>query len=136
MRGLVFRAVSRPSCSPSPIAHALAPPPPPPPRSPRSLQHAYMRPLGVISLLIALDEERGPTLMKVDPAGYYVGYKAAAVGAKETEAVNFLEKKVKAAPPEGLSYDDTCITAISALQVRGGSMGLVGGTRPVSRTVG
>jgi 20S proteasome subunit alpha 1 len=76
-----------------------------------------MRPLGVISLLIALDEERGPTLMKVDPAGYYVGYKAAAVGAKETEAVNFLEKKVKAAAAGGLSYDDTCITAISALQV-------------------
>jgi 20S proteasome subunit alpha 1 len=29
------------------------------------LQHAYMRPLGVISMLIAIDEEKGPTLMKV-----------------------------------------------------------------------
>jgi 20S proteasome subunit alpha 1 len=56
--------------------------------------------------------------LQVDPAGYYVGYKAAAVGAKETEAVNFLEKKVKALPAEGLSYDDTCQTAIAALQVR------------------
>ena len=29
------------------------------------LQHAYMRFLGVISMSIALDEEKGPTLMKV-----------------------------------------------------------------------
>ena len=39
------------------------------------LQHAYMRPLGVIPILIAIDEERGPQLFKVDPAGYFVGYK-------------------------------------------------------------
>jgi hypothetical protein len=29
------------------------------------LQHAYMRPLGVISMLISVDEERGPCLFKV-----------------------------------------------------------------------
>ena len=34
-----------------------------------------MRPLGVIPMLIAIDEERGPQLFKVDPAGYFVGYK-------------------------------------------------------------
>ena len=39
------------------------------------LQHAYMRPLAVIPILIGVDEERGPQLYKVDPAGYYVGYK-------------------------------------------------------------
>ena len=39
------------------------------------LQHAYMRPLGVISILAGIDDERGPLLYKVDPAGYYVGYK-------------------------------------------------------------
>ena len=40
-----------------------------------------MRPLGVISIIIGIDEERGPQLFKVDPAGYYVGYKVgAAVG--------------------------------------------------------
>jgi Proteasome subunit len=38
-------------------------------------QHAYMRPLGVISTLVGIDEERGPQLFKVDPAGYFVGYK-------------------------------------------------------------
>jgi hypothetical protein len=34
-----------------------------------------MRPLGVVPMLIAIDEERGPSLFKVDPAGYFVGYK-------------------------------------------------------------
>ena len=37
-----------------------------------------MRPLGVISIIIGIDEERGPQLFKVDPAGYYVGYKVGA----------------------------------------------------------
>lgn len=41
-------------------------------------QHAYMRPLGVISTLAGIDEERGPQLFKVDPAGYFVGYKVRA----------------------------------------------------------
>eukprot|EP00775_Hariotina_reticulata_P001636 gene1636-1977_t len=67
-------------------------------------------------MLISVDEERGPSLFKVDPAGYYVGYKATAVGAKETEAVNFLEKKIKAAPAGGFSYSEACCTAITSLQ--------------------
>ena len=39
------------------------------------VQHAYMRPLGVISILAGIDDERGPLLYKTDPAGYFVGYK-------------------------------------------------------------
>uniref|UniRef100_A0A7S0WF39 Proteasome subunit alpha type n=1 Tax=Chlamydomonas leiostraca TaxID=1034604 RepID=A0A7S0WF39_9CHLO len=77
-------------------------------------QHAYMRPLGVVPILIGIDEERGPQLFKVDPAGYYVGYKATSVGAKETEATTFLEKKIKAKPD--MSYDEAVQTAITALQ--------------------
>jgi 20S proteasome subunit alpha 1 len=77
-------------------------------------QHAYMRPLGVVSMLIAVDEERGPQLFKVDPAGFYIGYKATCVGTKETEATNFLEKKFKTAAQ--LSYEDAVQTAISTLQ--------------------
>lgn len=56
----------------------------PPACPPACLQHASMRPLGVIPMLIAVDEERGPQLFKVDPAGYFVGYKvrsfASAIG--------------------------------------------------------
>ncbi|KAK2080478.1 Polyamine N-acetyltransferase 1 [Prototheca wickerhamii] len=77
-------------------------------------QHAYMRPLGVISTLIGIDEERGPQLFKVDPAGYFVGYKATATGPKEQEAINFLEKKVK--PDAALTSDQTVQLAITALQ--------------------
>ena len=40
-----------------------------------NMQHAYMRPLAVMPIIIGIDEERGPQLYKVDPAGYYVGYK-------------------------------------------------------------
>ena len=60
-------------------------------------QHAYMRPLAVVTLLCGVDEERGPLLYKSDPAGYFAGHKAAAVGAKEVEATSALEKKVRAA---------------------------------------
>ena len=37
-----------------------------------------MRPLAVIPILLGIDEERGPQLFKIDPAGYFVGYKAPA----------------------------------------------------------
>ena len=130
-------------------------------------QHAYMRPLGVSAILIAIDEERcerlcrfgqsrprraellsspsisarGPQLFKTDPAGFFVGYKATSAGtprlplqrqaylpplsgrnraslpragAKDQEASNYLEKKMKANP--ALSFAEAVQTAISALQ--------------------
>lgn len=82
-------------------------------------QHAYMRPLGVAMILIGMDEEKGPALFKTDPAGYYVGYRATAAGAKEQEAANFLTNKfkVKDGEPEiELSESDTIQTAIACLQ--------------------
>jgi 20S proteasome subunit alpha 1 len=82
-------------------------------------QHAYMRPLGVALTIIGMDEENGPSLYKCDPAGYYVGYRACAAGAKDQEAANFLTNKfkVKEGEPEiELSEDDTIQTAIAALQ--------------------
>eukprot|EP00959_Pyramimonas_sp_CCMP1952_P224739 4699342-Pyramimonas_sp.AAC.1 len=115
-------------------------------------QHAYMRPLGVSSILFAIDEENGPQLFKTDPAGRGVGVyskwsqmvdssshshvpctanpfeletsnavssklQATAAGAKEQEAINFLEKKMKAGT--SFSYQDTvqvrnfCVTSTS-----------------------
>ncbi|KAE8218888.1 hypothetical protein CF319_g7315 [Tilletia indica] len=67
-------------------------------------QRAAMRPLGVSMILIGLDFEREdisgkakPQIFKIDPAGYFVGFRATAAGAKQTEAINFLEKKFKKA---------------------------------------
>ena len=59
-------------------------------------QHAFMRALGVVTMFIAVDDEKGPQLYRCDPAGHFIGYKACAAGAKEQEANNTLEKKVKA----------------------------------------
>jgi 20S proteasome subunit alpha 1 len=77
-------------------------------------QYAGMRPMGVNMLLSGIDEEEGPQLYKVDPAGYYIGYYATAAGQKETEATNFLEKKLKGKPE--LSYKETVQLAITTLQ--------------------
>ena len=77
-------------------------------------QYANMRPLGVASVVCGYDDEYGPQLFRVDPAGYYAGYRACAAGAKDTEAMNLLEKKVKA--DQTFSKDECIQTAISALQ--------------------
>ncbi|MBW0526493.1 hypothetical protein O181_066208 [Austropuccinia psidii MF-1] len=58
-------------------------------------QRAATRPLGIVMILIGIDLERGPQCFKVDPAGYFVGYKATAAGTKQTEATNYLEKELK-----------------------------------------
>jgi len=83
-----------------------------------STQHAYMRPFGVSMILIGIDQETKkefkPQLYKTDPAGYFVGYKATAAGAKEVEATNFLEKKFK--NNQEYSKDETIRLAINCLQ--------------------
>ncbi|CAJ0648498.1 16050_t:CDS:2 [Entrophospora sp. SA101] len=75
-------------------------------------QHAAMRPLGVSMILIGYDDEKGPQLFKCDPAGYYVGYKATAAGAKQQESLNHLEKKLKKDPK--LNYEETIEVLLSA----------------------
>lgn len=45
-----------------------------------------------------MDQERGPQCFKLDPAGYYVGYRATAAGAKQQEASNHLEKLLRKEP--------------------------------------
>ncbi|MES1913337.1 MAG: hypothetical protein MHM6MM_005528 [Cercozoa sp. M6MM] len=84
-------------------------------------QTMYMRLPAVVNMLAGMDDEKGPLLYKVDPAGHFVGYHATAAGAKEQEASNFLEKQLKErgdehTPGGALSFDDAMATAILCLQ--------------------
>lgn len=54
-----------------------------------------MRPFGVALTAIGVDEEKGPQVYKVDPAGYYSGYIATAAGQKEQEVNIWLTKNLK-----------------------------------------
>jgi len=77
-------------------------------------QHAWMRPLGVELILIGMDDEFGAQVYKCDPAGSFIGYKACSSGAKDQEAINFLEKKFK--NPPKLNAEQTIQMGISSLQ--------------------
>ena len=46
-------------------------------------------------IIIGLDELSNPAVFKLDPAGFYVGFKATSSGNKQTEATNYLEKAFK-----------------------------------------
>ncbi|CAM9513999.1 unnamed protein product [Ectocarpus sp. 12 AP-2014] len=74
-------------------------------------QQASMRALACVAMLIAVDDEKGPQLFKVDPAGHYFPYKATSSGSKEQEAMNWLEKKV-----DGLMEMDEDATIRCAIQ--------------------
>lgn len=76
-------------------------------------QSASMRPLACISLLIGVDDEEGPTVCKVDCAGHFLPFKAAASGPKEQEAMNFLEKRVDQMAE--FTQDEVIRTAITCL---------------------
>jgi len=77
-------------------------------------QKASLRALASVCILGAVDDENGPQLFKVDPAGHFFPYLATSAGAKENEANNFLEKKID----DLASYDTDQTTryAIAALQ--------------------
>lgn len=74
-----------------------------------------MRPLGVATTLISVDQEFGPQLYRCDPAGYYVGYKAVASGPKQQEAFNMLEKKLKNKECAEGTWEDVVDLGISTL---------------------
>ena len=78
-------------------------------------QHAFMRAYGVLTLIGSIDEEKGPQLYKVDPAGMYQGFKCVAAGLKEQEAMNFLEKEYKKTNGD-LNDIQTIQLAIESLQ--------------------
>jgi 20S proteasome subunit alpha 1 len=78
-------------------------------------QQAGRRAYAAMMILCAVDDETGPALYKVDPAGHYFGYKAVAAGTKYQEAMTRLEKRVKS-KPEGGDVDYTIQAAIEELQ--------------------
>jgi len=76
-------------------------------------QAASSRPLACIGLFVGVDEEKGPQVFKVDCAGHYLPFFAAASGPKEQEAMNFLEKRVK--EMKEFDNDQVIRTAITCL---------------------
>jgi 20S proteasome subunit alpha 1 len=96
-----------------------------------------MRPYGVATTLISLDEECGPQLFKCDPAGYYIGYKGTAAGPKQQEALNHLEKKLRNKDHAEGSWEDvvelaiTTLSTVLSMDFKKGEIeiGIVGGPR-------
>ena len=58
-------------------------------------QHNGRRAMAGMMILCAVDDEAGPQLYKVDPAGHFFGFKAVAAGPKYLESMTRLEKRVK-----------------------------------------
>jgi len=81
-------------------------------------QEPGTRALGVASLLIGWDDEMNkPELYRTDPSGYTAGFRAVAIGAKQTEATNYLEKKMrKKGENDTWGVKETAELAIATLQ--------------------
>ena len=98
-------------------------------------QSASMRPLATIALMIGVDDEEGPTVCKVDCAGHFLPFKAAASGPKEQEAMNFLEKRVDELPEytqeQAIRLAITCLGSVLGSDFRGSEIevGTIAGTK-------
>merc|ERR1712159_264099 len=58
-------------------------------------QHAYRRCFGCEVIICACDDEFGPQLFHVVPAGHVYGYKAVSIGNKKEKVNNYLDKMFK-----------------------------------------
>jgi len=65
-------------------------------------------------LLISYDDEDGPKIYRVDPAGYYKGIRGIGVGVKQQGANSFLEKKLK--KRTDYTQEETIQLSLEALQ--------------------
>lgn len=101
------------------------------------LEQAYMRPYGVATTIVGLDDEFGPKLFQCDPAGYYTGYKGTASGPKQQEAVNYLEKKLRNKEHAEGGWEEvvelaiTTVSSVLSMDFKKGEIeiGIVGGPR-------
>lgn len=75
-------------------------------------QHAGRRTMGADMILCSIDEESGPSLFHIDPAGHYFGCRATAAGSKLQEAVSLLEKSAD----DSMETEKVIQTAIMTLQ--------------------
>lgn len=67
---------------------------------------------------MSFDEEKGPQIYKVDPAGYMQGHKGTTAGTKEQEAATLLEKAYKKKTQGGGNFnsEEATETVIDVLQ--------------------
>lgn len=80
-------------------------------------QKSFMRAYAVELMFAAIDSEKGPMLLKVDPAGHYLGYFAATSGVKEQEAQANFEKAFKERNGfNNLTEAETVKVAVECLQ--------------------
>ena len=49
-----------------------------------------MRALATVAMLVSVDDERGPQLYKIDPAGHYFPYKVS----KQNTSINIMHLKI------------------------------------------
>jgi 20S proteasome subunit alpha 1 len=78
-------------------------------------QKAMQRVFGAEAIIAGIDEEKGPALFKVDPSGFYAGYKAVSAGVKEQDAINAMEKQSKKKGWD-LSLNEAVNMAITTMQ--------------------
>ena len=64
-------------------------------------------------ILFGMDAEKGPMLYKTDPAGYFCGFRGTSAGVKQTEANNFLEKRLK--KKMDLNYEEAIEVSVAAM---------------------
>ncbi|CAJ0944517.1 unnamed protein product, partial [Mesorhabditis belari] len=77
-------------------------------------QNAEMRSLGCGMLMISFDDEDGPQVYRIDPAGSYRNMKGAGLGVKDTTIKHSLEKKLK--KKSDFDKDGTIQCALEVLQ--------------------
>ncbi|CAJ1035502.1 Proteasome subunit A N-terminal signature/Proteasome subunit, putative [Leishmania lindenbergi] len=84
-------------------------------------QQAGLRPMGVVSTFIGMDQSDEDGLLKpkiytVDPAGWTGGHIACAAGKKQVEAMAFLEKRQKSTEFDTLTQKEAAMIALAVLQ--------------------